>query len=76
MGQDDRNGIYEKWSVSRFILKCELIKLADGVDVRYKEKRENFYRVSGNHPSIKPLTDIAKIRGGTGLGGKVKSDVK
>lgn len=33
----DRNGIYEKWSVSRFILNVELIKFADIIEANIKK---------------------------------------
>lgn len=37
--------MYEEWSVPKFILKVELIKLASGLDVKYKENDEKFSQV-------------------------------
>lgn len=48
MEQEGRSRIYEKWSVSGFILKAELTRLADGLDMRYEEKNEKFSKVLGN----------------------------
>lgn len=38
--------IYKKWSGPKFILKVELIRPANGLELKYKENNEKFSQIS------------------------------
>lgn len=67
MEQEGRGRIYEKWSVSEFILK-DLIDhtLADGLDTRCEEKNEKVSKVLSETILLVNqglLTDTVKVKG-------------